>query len=214
MSPKPWTSMSRAEKEAAVKPLLAEGHAYSIIAWKVGAASRNSISTIAASLKGKGQAAGRRSATSSEPAAQRARRKAAAAKVLKPPKVPKAQPQPRNTGRKLRVIAGVDQIVLSDKPKPASRYDIKGRVEARALAPVLSPHLVSGESRRDALTIAPKSRRLALVDLGSRTCRWPYGDPRSTDFSFCGHEPSNGVYCSFHSRIAYQPAGARNAERA
>lgn len=58
--------------------------------------------------------------------------------------------------------------------------------------------------------VVPISRRLKLVQLSERTCKWPNGDPLSEDFSFCGNDCADtGPYCGYHSRIAYQPANER-----
>ena len=61
--------------------------------------------------------------------------------------------------------------------------------------------------------VVPISRRLQLVQLSERTCKWPNGDPLSEDFSFCGNDSSKGPYCSYHSRIAFQPASERRRNR-
>lgn len=48
--------------------------------------------------------------------------------------------------------------------------------------------------------------RITLLQLSSRTCKWPIGDPQDHDFCFCGHAPrENSPYCEFHARAAYQP---------
>ncbi len=58
--------------------------------------------------------------------------------------------------------------------------------------------------------VVPISRRLQLVQLSERTCKWPNGDPLSEDFSFCGNDAAEtGPYCTYHSRIAFQPAAER-----
>ena len=37
-------------------------------------------------------------------------------------------------------------------------------------------------------------------------CRWPYGDPQTKDFHFCGGEKVMGLpYCDYHCRRAFQP---------
>ncbi len=47
--------------------------------------------------------------------------------------------------------------------------------------------------------------RVTLLTLGSRTCKWPIGDPGDEDFHFCSRDAqSSGSYCSFHHRLAYQ----------
>jgi len=62
--------------------------------------------------------------------------------------------------------------------------------------------------------VVPISRRLQLVQLSERTCKWPNGDPLSEDFSFCGNDSAEtGPYCNYHSRIAFQPAAERRRHR-
>jgi GcrA cell cycle regulator len=47
--------------------------------------------------------------------------------------------------------------------------------------------------------------RCSLLELSEEKCRWPIGNPRTSDFLFCGNEPvSNLPYCAGHARIAYQ----------
>ncbi|MEW9808685.1 GcrA family cell cycle regulator [Mesorhizobium marinum] len=58
--------------------------------------------------------------------------------------------------------------------------------------------------------VVPISRRLQLVQLSERTCKWPNGDPLTEEFSFCGNDcAETGPYCTYHSRIAFQPAAER-----
>jgi GcrA cell cycle regulator len=62
--------------------------------------------------------------------------------------------------------------------------------------------------------VVPISRRLQLVQLSERTCKWPNGDPLSEEFSFCGNDAADtGPYCTYHSRIAFQPANERRRSR-
>jgi GcrA cell cycle regulator len=62
--------------------------------------------------------------------------------------------------------------------------------------------------------VAPTSRKLTLVQLGERTCKWPEGDPMLSDFHFCGNDIRDGSpYCSFHSKLAFQPASERRRLR-
>lgn len=50
-------------------------------------------------------------------------------------------------------------------------------------------------------------RRVKLADLKDRQCRWPLGDPRDEDFSFCGCPAMPGIpYCQAHAQVAYQAA--------
>ncbi len=62
--------------------------------------------------------------------------------------------------------------------------------------------------------VVPISRRLQLVQLSERTCKWPNGDPMSEDFSFCGNDSADaGPYCGYHAKIAFQPASERRRSR-
>ena len=62
--------------------------------------------------------------------------------------------------------------------------------------------------------VVPISRKLSLIQLTERTCKWPNGDPLSEEFSFCGNEAGeNGPYCGYHSKVAYQPASERRRAR-
>ncbi len=53
---------------------------------------------------------------------------------------------------------------------------------------------------------APKeARRLTLLQLNERTCKWPIGDPGDSDFGFCGAPKEfSRPYCEAHRRKAYQ----------
>jgi GcrA cell cycle regulator len=47
-------------------------------------------------------------------------------------------------------------------------------------------------------------RRLQLVELKDRHCKWPIGDPHQSGFYFCGSDALDGqVYCAFHHRQAF-----------
>jgi GcrA cell cycle regulator len=62
--------------------------------------------------------------------------------------------------------------------------------------------------------IIPLGQRRSILDLTEETCRWPIGDPGSVEFFFCGGQTLTSLpYCSFHSRVAYQPAGDRRRDR-
>ena len=62
--------------------------------------------------------------------------------------------------------------------------------------------------------VVPISRRLKLIQLNERTCKWPNGDPLDEDFNFCGNDSlETGPYCTYHARIAFQPASERRRHR-
>jgi GcrA cell cycle regulator len=47
-------------------------------------------------------------------------------------------------------------------------------------------------------------RRLSLLQLGPRTCRWPIGDVGAPEFCFCGNKTDpDRVYCPVHHVVAH-----------
>jgi GcrA cell cycle regulator len=63
----------------------------------------------------------------------------------------------------------------------------------------------------------PIVQRRSLLDLDSRTCRWPVHDPAAPDFFFCGAQSAFGrPYCATHCARAYRAQGEtpRTRERA
>jgi GcrA cell cycle regulator len=63
-------------------------------------------------------------------------------------------------------------------------------------------------------TSAPEGPGLvdSLVRLGAHACKWPIGDPKSSEFSFCGRR-TDGRYCEAHKRLGVRPGTAWLADR-
>lgn len=62
--------------------------------------------------------------------------------------------------------------------------------------------------------VVPISRRLTLVELSERTCKWPIGDPLQEGFHFCGNDSGDASpYCSYHAKLAFQPSSERKRVR-
>jgi GcrA cell cycle regulator len=62
--------------------------------------------------------------------------------------------------------------------------------------------------------VIPIGQRRSLLELTEETCRWPIGDPGTSDFFFCGGPTITSLpYCAYHSRVAYQPANLRRDRR-
>jgi GcrA cell cycle regulator len=60
----------------------------------------------------------------------------------------------------------------------------------------------------------PVSRRVSIDELTFNSCRWPLGDPRSSDFAFCGADradPHNAFnqYCATHAALAFVPTSKK-----
>lgn len=62
--------------------------------------------------------------------------------------------------------------------------------------------------------VVPIFKRMPLVKLTERTCKWPIGDPLKEDFCFCGNDsPDSSPYCNYHQKLAYQPSAERRRMR-
>ena len=58
------------------------------------------------------------------------------------------------------------------------------------------------------------AKRIDLLDLTERTCKWPIGDPTDDDFAFCGLDAVPGKpYCQYHVAVAFQPMSSRRDRR-
>lgn len=58
--------------------------------------------------------------------------------------------------------------------------------------------------------IEKTARRVSLLDLTERVCKWPIGDPTDPDFHFCGLPAVPGKpYCAAHVAVAFQPMSSR-----
>src|SRR5262249_9021965 len=50
-----------------------------------------------------------------------------------------------------------------------------------------------------------------VIALASGACRWPYGDPRHSDFHFCGNPVAEKPYCEHHCTMAYMAPPTRSS---
>jgi hypothetical protein len=53
--------------------------------------------------------------------------------------------------------------------------------------------------------VLPAQRR-SLLELSTAVCRWPFGDPATADFFFCGASAlAERPYCAAHCAQAFRP---------
>ena len=76
------------------------------------------------------------------------------------------------------------------------------------------------ESEVDQATLAnmrkieKNAKKLSLLELTEKTCKWPIGDPATSEFWFCGHPSEQGKpYCETHVSIAFQPVTTRREKK-
>jgi GcrA cell cycle regulator len=98
-------------------------------------------------------------------------------------------------------------------PRPASssaRTAVRG---ATALALAAEPTLDTRPVYQEDDVVVPMSLRVTIIDLKEAMCRWPLGDPTSSEFRYCGSPAASGPYCTHHGKLAYQPVLDRRRER-
>ena len=98
------------------------------------------------------------------------------------------------------------------QPQRAAAMPMRGNT---ALAIQARPIALPQVQRASGDVVVPMTEHVTIMDLRESMCRWPMGDPTSTEFRYCGGKTpaGEGPYCSFHSRLAYQPVQDRRRER-
>ncbi|MBZ0129683.1 MAG: GcrA cell cycle regulator [Rhodobacteraceae bacterium] len=130
-----------------------------------------------------------------------------AAKEKPAPKV-EAAPEPEAPPKEEPVEAAPVRVA----PTPPRRPIIKA---GQPLPPQPSANEVSAEALANVRAVEKTARRLRLMELTERTCKWPIGDPATDDFWFCGHAVQPGKpYCDAHVAVAFQPMSSRRDRRA
>ncbi len=103
--------------------------------------------------------------------------------------------------------------------RPATTYQLRDRdhtttrrgILQRGIFATLSanPSVEMPKTRLLNTVAMPESRRVKLFDLEFNSCRFPIGDPRDAEFSFCGQPaPGFGInpYCPTHQKVAFTRA--------
>ena len=86
------------------------------------------------------------------------------------------------------------------RPEPAVAEAVASAITVAEVNPVAE---LAAEAERNA-------RKLSLLELNERTCKWPIGDPSTSNFYFCGLACApDKPYCSAHVALAYQPMSSR-----
>ena len=110
------------------------------------------------------------------------------------------------------------------KPKPAGTKAQRPAAAPRAMPQTVgatalkvdyeSEPAVRPSARPAENVVVPISRHLKLAELTDKTCKWPNGDPLTEEFHFCGNDSlETGPYCTYHARLAFQPASERRRQR-
>lgn len=202
-----WTD----ERVETLKRMWAEGQSASQIAKELGGVTRNAVIGkvhrlgLSNRVGGKDEEEGEAPAARPEPAPQPA--PAAAAPRPEPAPEPVAaapRPAPEPRPAPAAPVANVTPLPVRKPLVPAGQ----------PLPPQPSANEISPEALASVREVEKRARRLTLMELTERTCKWPIGDPATDDFWFCGLPSLPGKpYCEAHVGVAFQPMSARRDRR-
>ncbi|HYD18628.1 MAG TPA: GcrA family cell cycle regulator [Patescibacteria group bacterium] len=91
--------------------------------------------------------------------------------------------------------------------KEAVKETRSSKPSAAASSPKMNPMMAREpeDVRKTDKEILPLNGGIPLIDLTERMCKWPIGDPKEDDFTFCGRGIRPGTpYCPDHAAMAYQ----------
>ena len=208
-----WTD----ERVETLKRMWAEGQSASQIAKELGGVTRNAVIGKVHRLGLSNRVGGKEDeempapAARAEPAPAAARPEpapAAAAAAASRPEPAAAQPRPAPAERPAAPAAPVASNVT---PLPVRKAIVPA---GQPLPPQPSLNEISPEALASVREVEQRARKLTLMELTERTCKWPIGDPATEDFWFCGLPSLPGKpYCEAHVGVAFQPMSARRDRR-
>lgn len=198
-----WTD----ERVELLKKMWSDGQSASQIAKELGGVTRNAVIGKVHRLGLSNRTAG--AAPTPAPGKPEAKDKPAAAA----PKVEaKPKPTPRTEPARPAAAAPAAEAQPAEaKPIPPRKQIIPA---GQPLPPQPSANEISPEALAKVNEIEKKAKKLSLMELTERTCKWPVGDPATEDFWFCGLPVQQGKpYCEAHVGVAFQPMSARRDRR-
>jgi GcrA cell cycle regulator len=188
-----WTD----DRVETLKKMRGEGQSASQIAKELGGVTRNAVI-------GKVHRLGLSNRTTAGAAAPASDEKPVDA-TAKPAAKPKAAAKP---------AAKVEEPEAAPEPKPILPARKQIIPAGQPLPPQPSANEISPEALAKVSEIEKKAKKIGLMDLTERTCKWPVGDPATDDFWFCGLPVQQGKpYCEAHVGVAFQPMSARRDRR-
>jgi len=189
-----WTD----DRVETLKKMWGEGLSASQIAKELGGVTRNAVigKVHRLGLSNRAAASG---ATKAEPKAKPAPKAKAAPKVAAEPKPePKPEPRTESAAPPKSSISARKQIIPAGQPLP----------------PQPSANEISPEALAKVNEVEKKAKKIGLMELTERTCKWPVGDPATEEFWFCGLPVKQGKpYCEAHVGVAFQPMSSRRDRR-
>jgi GcrA cell cycle regulator len=212
-----WTD----ERVELLKKMWIEGQSASQIAKELGGVTRNAVigkvHRLGLSNRNGAEAEGASPAPQPEVASPKA----------DAPKTAPVVPQPEETAEQPPApspVIDLEQAKAERAPRPRP---VEPTPEARPvftprpiipagqpLPPQPSTDEIDPEALATVREVEKVARKLTLMELTERTCKWPIGDPATSDFWFCGLPAKPGKpYCDAHVAVAFQPMSSRRDRR-
>ncbi|MEM6729570.1 MAG: GcrA family cell cycle regulator [Pseudomonadota bacterium] len=184
-----WTD----ERVEILKKMWGEGQSASVIAKELGGVTRNAVIGKVHRL-GLSNRAGAGAAPAAKPAPEKKSKS-----VAKPPAAePMPEPKTESAAPDRALSAAARKIIPAGQPLP----------------PQPSANEISPEALAKVNEVEKTSKKISLMELTERTCKWPVGDPATEQFWFCGLPVQQGKpYCEAHVGVAFQPMSSRRDRR-
>ncbi|MEM9795002.1 MAG: GcrA family cell cycle regulator [Pseudomonadota bacterium] len=195
-----WTD----ERVETLKRMWGEGASASQIAKELGGVTRNAVI-------GKVHRLGLSNRAKDEEESPKAAAPKPSKAEAKPKAAPAAEPEPaaeeEEDDDEPRTMAAVPQgtnVTPLRKPLMAGQ----------PLPPQPSANEISPEALAKVNAVEKTAKKISLMELTERTCKWPIGDPATEKFWFCGLPVQAGKpYCEAHVSVAFQPMSSRRDRR-
>jgi GcrA cell cycle regulator len=204
-----WTD----ERVETLKRMWAEGQSASQIAKELGGVTRNAVIGKVHRL-GLSNRVGGSDKDEAEIEPVVAKTEAPAAGRAEAPSQARVQPAPRPAApvaERPAAAAPASAPPVNVLPIPLRKAIIPA---GQPLPPQPSLNEISPEVLASVREVEKRAKRLTLMELTERTCKWPVGDPATEDFWFCGLVSVPGKpYCEAHVGVAFQPMSARRDRR-
>ncbi len=103
------------------------------------------------------------------------------------------------------VIGKVHRLGLSGRPSPIKRRTKKAEAKRSAALKTKKTATTVTPIRKKQEIFIPADGGAELLELKESMCKWPIGDPKTSEFRFCGQKKTSGIpYCEHHAAVAYQ----------
>lgn len=196
-----WTD----ERVEVLKKMWGEGQSASQIAKELGGVTRNAVIGKVHRLglsNRAGSGGNAKTATPKADAKPKAPSKPAVAKKAAPKKAEPEVDEPRT-------------MSASPPPQPKSSAARRAIIPAgQPLPPQPSANEISPEALAKVNEVEKTAKKISLMELTEKTCKWPVGDPATEQFWFCGLPVQQGKpYCEAHVGVAFQPMSSRRDRR-